>query len=76
MPGRESSVIAPAPRRPSDIPPADRLRAKDLARLESIAAGTARRLMHTGQLGPIHGRNLRDRWIDRQLYRHWLDTRA
>ena len=46
--------------------------AKDLARAEGCSTDTARRLMH--RLGPIHGRNARHRWIDRQLYTRWLQT--
>lgn len=62
-----------APRPASHVPPADRLRAKDISQLEGCAPGTARRLMRTGVLGPVRGRNRRDRWIDRTAYRRWLD---
>jgi predicted site-specific integrase-resolvase len=50
------------------------MRAKDLAQAEGISISTARRLMHSGNVGPIHGRNQRDRWIDRRLYLSWLAT--
>jgi len=60
----------------SAVPAGDRLRAKDLAGLEGCAPGTARKLMNSGRLGPVRGRNRRDRWIDRRAYRLWLDHAA
>lgn len=63
-------------RAPSDIPFADRLRAKDLAALEKCSAYTAGQLIRSGKLGKVYGRNRRDRWIDRQAYRAWLDLPA
>lgn len=62
------------PRSASLVPPEDRLRAKDLAMTEGCSSGTARRLMRSGALGPVRGRNRRDRWVDRQAYNLWLDT--
>lgn len=61
-----SSVLRP----PSSlaIPAADRLHAKELARLEGCSPGTARRLMRSGVLGPVYGRNARDRWVARAAY--------
>lgn len=61
------------PRRPSQIPPADRLRAKDIAQLECISAASARRMIRAGNFGPVYGRNARDRWVDRRAYAAWLD---
>lgn len=62
----------PAQRPASCVPAADRLHAKDLARLEGISPRTAYRLMRI--IGGLHGRNRRVRWIDRQAYNLWLDT--
>lgn len=61
---------------PSSVPPSDRLRAKDVAALESCSPCTAGRLMRSGALGPVHGRNRRDRWVDRHAYLTWLDMPA
>lgn len=68
--GGESLKSRPA----SHVPPAERLRAKDLARMEGCSPGTARKLMRSGSLGRIHGRNRRDRWIDASLYHRYIDT--
>lgn len=58
----------------SQVPAKDRLHAKDLASLEACSAGTARRLMRSGALGKVNGRNARDRWVDRVAYQAWLDA--
>ena len=63
-------------RKPSQIPTSDRLRAKQIAELESCSISTAGQLIRSGDLGPVHGRNRRDRWVDRQAYRLWLDKPA
>lgn len=57
----------------SQVPAKDRLRIKDLACLEGVSIRTAGKLIRSGELGPVHGRNRRDRWIDRAAYQAWLD---
>lgn len=74
LPGTLADMPARAFRSPSAVRPADRLRAKDLAALEGCSPGTARKLMRSGELGPVHGRNRRDRWIDRLAYQSYLDV--
>lgn len=64
----------PAVARPQPVPLADRLHAKDLARLEGFSERTARRLMAARTFGPVRGRNPRDRWIPRAAYHAWLLT--
>lgn len=54
------------------IPAADRLHAKELAALEGCSVRTARRLMASGELGPVLGRSTRDRWITRPAYHAWV----
>ena len=61
------------PRKPSQVPAPDRLRAKDVAQLEGCSLSTAYGLIRSGELGPISGRNRRDRWVDRQAYQAWID---
>lgn len=56
------------------VPPADRLHAKDLAALEDCSLSTARRLMHSGQLGRVRGRSTRDRWVTRSAYESFLQS--
>jgi hypothetical protein len=69
-----TSPATARPRKPSQVPPADRLRAKDVAQLEGCSLSTAGALIRSGQLGAINGRNRRDRWVDRQAYQLWLDA--
>lgn len=73
-PGKLADMPARVLRQASAVPPADRLRAKDLAGLEGCSPGTARKLMRSGELGPVRGRNRRDRWVDRQAYQSYLDV--
>lgn len=71
-----AALRSPAPRPASAIPLGDRLHAKDVAALEGCSTSTAGDLIRSGDLGPIYGRNRRDRWVDRRNYQHWLDHRT
>lgn len=76
IPKQPAKIAATVPRVASLVPTKDRLYAKLLAIEEGCSVRTARRLMSTGNLGAVHGRNARDRWIDRQAYQRWLDAKA
>ncbi len=54
------------------VPVGDRLHAKDIALLEGFSPRTGLRLMASLALGRVHGRNARDRWVDRKAYEKWL----
>lgn len=56
------------------VPVVDRLTAKRIAVAEGCSVRTARRLMASGVMGQVRGRNARDRWVARDGYEHWLTT--
>lgn len=64
------------PRPASAIPASDRLRAKEIAALEDCSISTAGDLIRSGKLGPVYGRNRRNRWVDRRAYQTWIDLPA
>lgn len=74
-PGTLADMPARGARQPSEVSALDRLYAADIAQLEKISKYTAGELMRSGQLGTVHGRNQRDRWVDRRAYQQFLDTR-